>query len=500
MATLGPFSTTNKYLKYRIYVDEVGVFNNENYSDVRVRVGAYKESGTNASTYGTGTIYVRINGGVHSAGITSNQKILSEIEVFNQTVRVYHNNDGSYTLPVTAWFSHSQFSSSEQGGNVGLTHIPRQAGVSNVTSSGLKGTFTYNWTSNTSAYWYRARISIPNVLKIKDINLGQQNGGKSNTFTFSTSELTAILNSVSNTSSQVTIGVVIETHTSSNYSSKLGESSEAMVTVAIPTTISVSTPTGKDTNSTIVNLTGNANYLIQNKSNLVVTVSASSVADCATTTKKAVITKYEVTVNGETKTLTSAGTLDFGVVSSGSNLIGTLKVTDSRKNTKSVTFTVNVIPYTPPTISIDNCYRCDSNGTENVTTGTYAYIKSTFSVCSIKILGVEKNAIKSRTLKIDETVKSSSFSSGVGAVYGTISSTKHAVEVLIDDVFGSENISKYELTSALLPFVISENKKSIGFGGVPTKDSQFYIGFDEINIKGNIQPIFELVGTVNVEI
>lgn len=405
-----------------------------------------------------------------------------------------HASDGSrslgfsFSLGINVTLSGTYYGTVNGSGTATLTTIPRQATIGSVSSSDgkLNGTFSYNWESKIGSYYYRARISIPGIVAIKNINLGQRNGAQSDTFTLATADLTKVLDNVSNTSGQVSIGVVIETYTDSAYSKKLGESVEKIVAVGIPTTISVVLPTPKDNNSTIVNLTGNANYIVQNKSNLTVTVNACSVSDIATTTKKATITKYEVSVNGLTKTLTAAGTLDFGKVTSNDNLLGTLKVTDSRGNTASKTFTVNVIPYSAPKIKIEQCYRSDANDNEDATAGNYAFVKVSFSACSIKVLGVEKNGVKSRNLLIDNVSKSSTFSDNVGKAYGTITNTQHIINVTISDLFGDSNADEYLLRSALLPFVISANKKSIGLGGMSEKDGQLLIGFDEMKIKGKV--------------
>ena len=75
----------------------------------------------------------------------------------------------------------------------------------------------------------------------------------------------------------------------------------------------------KDNNSTTTNVTGNNQYLVQNLSKLLVTIAA------ATGNKGAQISKYEATINGVTKTITSAGNIDSGVINSGSNFILSVK-------------------------------------------------------------------------------------------------------------------------------------------------------------------------------
>jgi len=153
------------------------------------------------------------------------------------------------------------------------------------------------------------------------------------------------LNTIYSLMSTVNSGTFSFTITTYNGSTAVGSSSKTAtgsITGANPTFTS-SKITYKDNNSTTVAVTGNNQYLVQNLSSLLVTIAS------ATGNKGASISKYEATLNGVTKTITSAGNIDYGVINSGSNLTLSVKVTDSRGNTATATKTIQFLPWALPT-------------------------------------------------------------------------------------------------------------------------------------------------------
>ena len=105
-----------------------------------------------------------------------------------------------------------------------------------------------------------------------------------------------------------------------------------------------------DINSTTKNITGNDQYIIQNNSNVRVTI---PVANRATAKNHATMVRYEATLNGITKTANwsdkSDVIIDFGTVNANNNVALTVKAIDSRGNSTSVSKTVTIVPYSMPT-------------------------------------------------------------------------------------------------------------------------------------------------------
>ena len=178
----------------------------------------------------------------------------------------------------------------------------------------------------------------------------------------------------------------------------------------------------------------------------------------------------------------------------------TATITDSRGRTASKTVKVTVTAYTLPTLTFET-YRCDSSGTKDIIKGTYIYVKPTFTYCIIT-----GNAIKTKSIKINNTSKSTAFNSGQGYVFGTypLRST-HEVEVSITDNVGNTVSVTHEIGIGKVIFNAPPHKNGVGWGRYCDKDGEFQIGYD-LNVYGRFliddveQPVFELVETVDLEI
>ena len=125
MATSGEMSTSNNKIKYTITVTQNSQSVANNTSNVTVSVRFYRTN-TAYETYGTGTVYCKINGTTYSAAVTPSQKITySGIVLFTKTLDISHADNGTKTLTCSAWISHEMLTSSEQSYSQVLTTIPR---------------------------------------------------------------------------------------------------------------------------------------------------------------------------------------------------------------------------------------------------------------------------------------------------------------------------------------------------------------------------------------
>lgn len=93
MATSKAFATSNARVKYTITIKQNSQSVSGNYSNVIVSVRFYRTN-TWYTTYGTGTVYCKINGTTCSVGVTPTQKITSAgIVLFSKTLNINHNAD-----------------------------------------------------------------------------------------------------------------------------------------------------------------------------------------------------------------------------------------------------------------------------------------------------------------------------------------------------------------------------------------------------------------------
>jgi hypothetical protein len=140
-------STTNQYIKYTISITQNSQDIANNTSNVTVKVRFYRTN-TGYTTYGSGTVYCKINGTQYSEAVTPDDKITnSGIVLFTKTLNISHGSDGAKKLTCSAWISHSQFSSSEQSYEQALSTIYR-ASVPTVSASSVKMGNTLTITTN----------------------------------------------------------------------------------------------------------------------------------------------------------------------------------------------------------------------------------------------------------------------------------------------------------------------------------------------------------------
>ena len=469
MATYG---TSNKYINYSVNSQELSYDINSNTSAVRIWIDGWRTN-TGYTTTGSGTVYARINGVVYSAGITSSQKITSTpIRLGTWDVTISHDADGSKAISVTGWISHSQFSSSEQGYTHTLTTIPR---VSGVQCDG--GTFG----SALTIYFDRKSDNFTHHLYYS-LNGGPETGIGADYSTSATwTPPLSLLNSVTGADSTT---IMFRAYTF-NGGTNIG-SSTCTCTVKIPTNI---VPTFTSITATPVNPFGS--LYLQGKSSIKLTINGAS-GVYGSTIKTYSISGGDYSYSGDKNTYTT------GVVDKSGDITFTATITDSRGRTASKTVKVTVTAYTLPTLTFET-YRCDSSGTKDIIKGTYIYVKPTFTYCVIT-----GNAIKTKSIKINNTSKSTAFNSGQGYVFsGYALNTTHEVEVSITDNVGNTATVIHDIDIGKVILNIPPHKNGVGWGRYCDKEGEFQIEYD-LNIFGKILkngeelPVFTKNGNYSV--
>lgn len=349
MATSSTFPTSNQYIKYRIVVTENSTSIANNTSSVTVKVQAWRTN-TGYETYGTGTCYCNIDGTSYSQSISSSQKITynSYTTLLSKTVTIPHNADGSKSIYVEAKISHSRFDASYHGFTDTLTQIPRQATVTAVQNFNdeQNPVLTYSNPAGDVVTSLDACISLtgsnPDV-PYRAIS----KTGSSYTFNLTSAERTTLRNATPN-SNTLTVYFYVRTVIAGQtyYSNK-----PATMTIVNgnPTITGV---TYKDNNASSVAVSQNDQVIIQNQSQLLFNFST------LTALKSATLTKIEVTINSVTKSMTLSGasksnvSLAFGQVNTSSNINASIKLTDSRGNTATVSKAITIEAWTAPTAII----------------------------------------------------------------------------------------------------------------------------------------------------
>lgn len=241
-------------------------------------------------------------------------------------------------------------------------------------------------------------------------------------------------------------------------------------------TFSANYVTYADTNTATTAITGNNQYIIQDKSNLRVTISTAGTAK-----NGASISKYEITVNGVTKTLTSTGYVDIGKVNTNVNATMVVKVYDSRGFVTTVSKTVLMIPYSIPQTGI-NAIRANSFETSTTlsVSGTYSLVKIGTTVKN-SITSIRRRYRQSPSgtwsayanLTVSQNSTSATFSTT--NVTLQLDNTKSwDVEVEVTDKLGTASYITH-VDAGRPIFYMDADLGSIGFNDLPKDANQFLV-------------------------
>ena len=374
MGTSSAMSTSNQYIKYKITVTQNSQSVTGNTSNVTVSVKFYRTN-TGYESYGSGTVYCKINGTTYSAAVTSSQKITnSGIVLFTRTMNIAHNADGTKTLTCSAWISHSVVTSSEQSYSQTLTTIPRKSTLTVANGTlGTEQTLTIT----------RAASSFTHTITYK---CGAASGTIVTKTTGTSVKFTPPLTLASQNTTGTSVSVTF-TLTTYSGSTSLGANTYTK-SYSIPASVAPSCSIQVLDATTYKDTYGN---LVQGLSKLYVKVNTvlgqgSPIATYRTDVNKVKYTAAEFT----TPVLASAGTV---TVSS--------YVTDKRgRSSAAVSASFPVIAYNPPVVSALDVHRCNADGSEN---DQGDHIKATFSAVVTALNNKNSAAYKLRYKKTTAT-------------------------------------------------------------------------------------------------
>ena len=454
------YSTNNQYIKYDIWVDLLSQDIATNTSSVRVRVWCWRTN--NYTTDGAGTCYCNINGSSYSASWSYGQKPISynsDTLLFDKTVTISHDADGSKSIYVEAKISHERFSSSWNGFTVALTAIPRKAEIVNAPNFNdtQNPAITYTNPAGTTATTLQACISLdgstPSVA-YRDIN----KEGDSYTFNLTSGERNTLLAATPN-SNTLTVYFMIKTVLGgATYTSSVAKTMS--VISANPTISGVSY---KDTNATTTAITLDDQNIVQGVSTVQFNFAT------LTALKGATLASISVTANGVGQIVSLSGTtisnktVNFGVINSSMNVEATIVLTDSRGNTATETVEISMLEWKLPTANI-TCNR-----KFNFYSETYLTINATYS----SIDGHNTLTIQYRYKEVD----AGSYGAWITALSGitetiNLDNTKEwNVQVEVSDSFGTTTYNLMVYLGAPILF-IDKLKRSVSINGLPTAEGQ----------------------------
>lgn len=311
-------------------------------------------TGSNTGWVESGNFQVKIDGNVVYSSST-------RIRLYNGTVvaegsyTFTHDNNGNKSF--SAYIQAGIYAVAVNVSASGSWALPQIARLASIDSFD-KGTdiaqqMTIKYTPKATGFYYKLRLSIPNVIAVTTINLGTKaTSQQTYNYTFTSSQLNTIYAKWSGSSETIQIGAVIETYQDSGYATKLGESSEYIRNMVLPASIkpSISAVSLSDATSAYTDI----GAYVQNVSKLRYTITASGIYNST-------ITNYTITASGTTYANSSSNTGTTNAITQSGNLTITITAKDSRNRTASTTRTISVLAYTKPQITKFVVSRNSSN-------------------------------------------------------------------------------------------------------------------------------------------
>lgn len=459
MAVSPAMNTSNQYVKYNITITQNWQSIPENCTNVNVKVTFWR---TNQSytTYGTGTIYCKIDGTTYSASVSSSQKITSSgIVLFNKDITIYHSDEGSKRLDTSAWINISTpLTSSEQWYSENLTTIPRTSEISVNNSSPYFGdTISIHASRKSNQFWHAA------YYKIGDQSLQLINGGFNEDCTW-----TIPKDFAQKTPNSNSLPIIIAVDTMVDSSTKIGQKS-VNITANIPdtdefypklNTINIQEGTA--------GLFSKFGAYIQNKSSFKVDFSALGVYGST-------IKRYEATANSQSFTSNSFTTSSLTL--SGNNEIK-VKFYDSRGRGRAVTRTATVLSYSEPFIGVFTAQRCNSSG---VLDDKGDCVKCEFSanITALNNRNDRRFTIKWKATDTETyqtyTISTSSYSVNSTKIFNNINVDKEYTFIFeVQDYFStSSKTARVPTAFTLMDF--NKSGTAIAFGKVSTISNGFEV-------------------------
>lgn len=449
MATSGALSTNNDNIKYKITINQNSQNVTNNTSNVTVSVRVYRTN-SGYTTYGTGTIYCKINGTTYSESITSDDKITSSgITLFTKTLNISHNADGSKKLTVSSWISHSQFTSSEQSYSLDLTTIPRATTPTvNVSSLDMGESVTISMPRASSSFTHTLKYSFGSSSGTIGTGLG-------------TSRAWTVPLSLASQIPNTTSGKCVITCETYNSSTKIGSKS-VTITVKVPSSV-VPTISGVTIEETVSGLASKFGGFLRDKSKPKVTINTSGAYSST-------ISSISSSISGKTY---SGSSFTLATFPNAGSYSLSITVTDSRGRKATASRSITIVDYVNPIINSLTVERANSDGTPN-DEGASLLVKYKFAIASVS----NKND-KSYTLAIKGAGDSAYTTLAEGSVYSIDTSLIVSENISIDESYSIRlSIKDYfrtvthtvEASTAFTLIDFHSSGKGLAFGKVAQEE------------------------------
>ena len=465
--TLSGGSASSQY-RIRMVVTESDVNINNNTSKVNVTAYIDKLKGTGYFSNDGKPWNIKIDGStVASGNKTYDFRNYTTLTLGSGSKTITHNSDGSKSVAVSAYFSSSPYlGSATVSATFNLTTIARASSISSITGgSELNQQVTVNISRKSNSFTHKVEYSYAGSA----YTTASSSAGTSCSFTPSISLASYVPNSTSGT---LTVRV-----TTYNGSTQIGSAVTATKTLNVPASV---VPTMGTPSVTRIDNGVPSGWGVYVQSFSKATVTMTGVAGAYGST----IRSYSITGGGLNANTSSATT---GVLTGSGEITFTCTVIDSRGRSVSKPASINVVAYSPPSLSLV-AERSDASGTPDASAGTCAKVTAAFSFASVS----GKNSITSKSCSCNGQTNTS-FASGTPFVLNANLSIgdSYTVTATITDALGrSAGPITVSISSAKRIINVKANKNGMGIGKFAEEDDVLDIAWKTkfragIEIDGN---------------
>lgn len=465
-------TTSNDYISAKIEWTATQSISG-NYSDVTATL-YYSRTNTGYTTYGTWSGSITINGTKTSGSKSIEIKYNSNTQTLTVKTRVYHNNDGSKSITISAsgQISGTTLTSTSISGTVTLDKIARSSSLSlSAASVDVGSTITANISRADSSFTHAVEFYINNTYYQKYTSVGT-----SQSYTIPTSWYSAMPSS-----SSCTAYCRITTYSGST---QVGDQVSKSFTVKVPNSICPSISSDNITLSPVgIKTSDNVSrsILVKGKNKLTISVSG-----CQPGTGSS-ISSYTFSGQNISSTTTATSVTSSSVINPSMSeetviLKYTVTVTDNRGRTASAEKSITCYNYAGPTFKSFKSYRANSSGTATNDGSylkceykvTYYDVNSTNKIYNFSISGTGSTNI---TYSSWTTSKSSGIVTATGNALvnlnGNTTTTYNVYGTIVDNYGGSKNSSKSTAHGAFRIMNITKDGTGVAIGKMAESSDLF---------------------------
>ena len=442
-------TTSNQYIDSKIEWSSTPSTANNNSSVTASLYYRRNNSWSGTPTSGTGTFGITIDG--QSGSTTFSLTIPNGgawVRAVTVTKTVSHNNDGKKSITISASGSIpvASLSSTTCSGTAVLDNIPRQATITSAPDFTDEGNPSFTFTNLANApltCWLE-----PNP--IGDHLCERTLSGASGTYTWELTEdeRKQLRSACKGNSCTCRIGLY-STIGGVQYSSFIDKT----LTIVNGNPIFTESQIDYFDDSHIKYITQDPQLIVQNQSMLCVTIGT------ATPKKEATISKYEVTVNGVTKTANANETVNFGKLNVSQDTEAVITVTDSRGNTVTAKKKITVLAWSLPV------FTASLERLNNYEDETYLTVDASISSVDGKnemriwYMYAEKNGIYTEQIPIENRTKYTL----------TLDRNKaYDFTIVIEDNFDYSQ-KEFVVEKGKFPLFIDTRKNAVGINDFPAE-------------------------------